>query len=139
MSEKRPNPLEPIIRPIVEGQIRGFLKEHPAVLNSVDWFKKRTDKATTFTNSLAKRITLDLISQHTLARIEDALFEMWEAEKSGVEFSAASAVTGVGTLPDIVTYPDRATVSAAEPARVAMVTARVASASLLPQIGWGQS
>jgi hypothetical protein len=28
--------LEKIIRPIVEGQIRGFLKEHPGVLIGVD-------------------------------------------------------------------------------------------------------
>lgn len=131
------DPLEKIIRPIVEGQIRGFLKEHPAVLNSVDWFKKRTDKATTFTNSLAKRITLDLLCDETRTRMEDAFLERWELEKSGVEFSAAPAVTGVGTTSDIVTYPDRGIRAAAEPARVAGLTARAASASLLPQIGWG--
>lgn len=131
------DPLEKIIRPIVEGQIRGFLKEHPAVLNSVDWFKKRTDKATTFTNSLAKRITLDLLCDETRTRMEYAFLERWELEKSGVELLAAPAVTGVGISADIVTYPARGTLSAAGPARVESPTARAASASLLPQIGWG--
>jgi hypothetical protein len=132
------DPLEKIIRPIVEGQIRGFLKEHPAVLNNVEWYKKRTDKATTFTNSLAKRITRDLLCDDTRGRIEDAFMERWELEKSGVEFVAAPAAANVGILADIVAFPDRGTLPAAEPARVAMATARAASASLLPQIGWGQ-
>jgi hypothetical protein len=131
------DPLEKIVRPIVEGQIRGFLKEHPAVLNSVDWYKKRTDKATTFTNSLAKRITLDLLCDDTRRRIEDAFLERWELEQSGVEFASAPAVANVGIVTDIVTYPDRATASAARPARVEILGARAASASLLPQIGWG--
>lgn len=135
-----PDPLEKIIRPIVEGQIRGFLKEHPAVLDSVDWYKKRIDKSTTFTNSLAKRITRDLLCDETRTRIEDAFMERWELEKSGVEFSAAPAVTDVGILADIVTYPDRATACAARPARVEELTARaVPSASLLPDIEWGQA
>ena len=30
--------LEHVIRPIVEGQIRGFLKEHPEVLGAVNWY-----------------------------------------------------------------------------------------------------
>lgn len=132
------DPLEKIIRPIVEGQIRGFLKEHPAVLNSVDWFKKRTDKATTFTNSLSKRITLDLICDETRGRIEDALFERWEAEKSGVEFDPAPTVASVGIVTDIVTYPDRAMDRATGAGALASRSgAPVSSASLLPQIGWG--
>lgn len=131
------DPLEKIIRPIVEGQIRGFLKEHPAVLANVDWYKKRTDKATTFTNSLAKRIVCDLLCDGTRERIEDAFLERWELEKSGVQFVGASAVIDVGILADVVTYSDRGTFSAERPARVASPTARAASASLLPQIGWG--
>jgi hypothetical protein len=46
--------LERIIRPIVEGQIRGFLKEHPKLVDAVDWYKPRKDKAQTFVGSLAK-------------------------------------------------------------------------------------
>lgn len=66
--------LERIIRPIVEGQIRGFLKEHPEVLKSVNWYKpRRGDPATTFTNSLAKRIVRDLTCGMTAARLEQAL------------------------------------------------------------------
>ena len=70
------DPVEKIIRPIVEGQIRGFLKEHPEILNHVSWFKPRQhDKATTFTNSLAKRIVRDLVCDATRARLEAALLE----------------------------------------------------------------
>ena len=36
--EEKANKLERIIRPIVEGQIRGFLKEHPVIVNAVDWY-----------------------------------------------------------------------------------------------------
>jgi hypothetical protein len=39
--------VERIFRPIVEGQIRGFLKEHPSVVEAVDWYRpRRDDKAT---------------------------------------------------------------------------------------------
>jgi hypothetical protein len=132
------DPLEKVIRPIVEGQIRGFLYEHPAVVSAVDWYKKRTDKVTTFTNSLSKRVVRDLLCDETRGRIEDALMERWELEKSGVEFEPAPVVTDVGMATDIVTYPDRGRPSAARPARVAVLPARaVPSALLLPQIEWG--
>jgi hypothetical protein len=68
-------PLEKVIRPIVEGQIRGFLKEHPRVLEGVDWYKPRQDKATTFTNSLSKRIVRDLTCGTSAARLAKALME----------------------------------------------------------------
>ena len=94
-----PDPLERIIRPIVEGQIRGFLKEHPAIVDAVNWYKPRRDKATTFVNSLAKRIILDLVCPVNRERIEGALFEIWEREKgSDVERNAASEGAGLGTL-----------------------------------------
>lgn len=70
------DPLEKIIRPIVEGQIRGFLKEHPEVLERVNWFKPRLhDPATTFTNSLAKRIVRDLVCHVTRARLQAVFLE----------------------------------------------------------------
>lgn len=68
--------LERIIRPIVEGQIRGFLKEHPGIVKAVDWYKPRKDKATTFTNSLSKRIVRDLTCATVSARLETALLEL---------------------------------------------------------------
>lgn len=67
------SPLERIIRPIVEGQIRGFLKEHPGIAEAVDWYKPRDDKATTFVNSLSKRIVRDLTCGTTTARLTEAL------------------------------------------------------------------
>ncbi len=70
------DPLEKIIRPIVEGQIRGFLKEHPPIVAAVDWYKPRKDdKATTFTNSLSKRIVRDLVCPIVRARLATALLE----------------------------------------------------------------
>ncbi len=68
------DPLEQIIRPIVEGQIRGFVKEHPSVLAGVNWYD-RPDRATTFVNSLSKRIVRDLTCRMTTARLAAALLE----------------------------------------------------------------
>jgi hypothetical protein len=90
--------LERVIRPIVEGQIRGFLKEHPAIVEAVDWYKPRKDKALTFTNSLAKRIVLDLTCDLTRERIEAAMFEIWE---SGVAISTAPDGVHVGRSSDV--------------------------------------
>ena len=64
--------LEKIIRPIVEGQIRGFIKEHPSILSGVDWYKPRQDRAVTLTNSLTKRIVRDLTCGMTAARLAAA-------------------------------------------------------------------
>ena len=69
------DPLERVIRPIVEGQIKGFIKEHPTVLVGVDWYKPRADKAATFTNSLAKRIVRDLTCPSVKARLAAAMLE----------------------------------------------------------------
>lgn len=65
--------LEKIIRPIVEGQIRGFLQEHPVIVDAVDWYKPRKDKSITFTNSLSKRIVRDLTCPINRARLAKAL------------------------------------------------------------------
>ena len=65
--------LERIIRPIVEGQIKGFLKEHPKIVDAVDWYKPRTDKSVTFVNSLSKRIVRDLTCGTVSARLATAL------------------------------------------------------------------
>jgi len=68
--------VERIIRPIVEGQIRGFLLEHPSVLQGVDWFRQKgRDPAATFIGSLSKRITRDLISGTSRRRLAAALLE----------------------------------------------------------------
>lgn len=67
-------PLERIIRPIVEGQIRGFLKEHPKIIEAVDWYwAKDRDPAKSFVGSLAKRIVRDLTCGSTPARLEKAI------------------------------------------------------------------
>lgn len=74
-NEKQIDALERVIRPIVEGQIRGFAKEHPECVEAVNWFKPRRDKQITFVNSLAKRIVRDLLCPISRARIEAALLE----------------------------------------------------------------
>lgn len=81
--------LEKIIRPIVEGQIRGFLKEHPRIVEAVDWYKPRKDKAQTFVNSLAKRIVRDLTCGTSAARLAAALLAVVTEgqSKSSVEAS----------------------------------------------------
>ena len=84
--------LAAIIRPIVEGQIRGFLKEHTVLVEAVDWFKPRQDRATTLVNSLAKRINRDLLCPHTRARMEAVFLEGslgTPAKASSVELSPA--------------------------------------------------
>jgi hypothetical protein len=88
------NKLEKIIRPIVEGQIRGFIKEHPSILDGVTWYKPRRDRATTLINSLAKRIIRDLACPLTRARLEAALLEF----STGTPLpDAAGTITGAST------------------------------------------
>lgn len=79
--------LERVIRPIVEGQIRGFLKEHPALVGAVNWYAPRKDSASTFTNSLSKRIVRDLVCANSKARIKAAVLEDWSepTQKTSVE------------------------------------------------------
>jgi len=85
------DPLEKIVRPIVEGQIRGFLKEHPEILDRVNWYKPRQhDKATTFTNSLAKRIVRDLVCDATRARLETALLETLPERANGSDLGTCA-------------------------------------------------
>jgi hypothetical protein len=84
------DPLEKVIRPIVEGQIRGFLKEHPSIVEAVDWYKPRQDKSVTFTNSLSKRIVRDLLCPMVRARLAAALVEL-AAESSDFDRGIVSA------------------------------------------------
>lgn len=99
--------LERIIRPIVEGQIRGFLKEHPPIVEAVDWFKPSKDKTMTFINSLAKRIVRDLTCASTSARLAAALSGNATGLPSKQEVAAAPASCGGGD--------GRITVPAAKP------------------------
>ena len=82
---------EKIIRRTVEGQIRGFLKEHPKVLDAVDWYKpRRDDKATTFTNSMSKRIVRDLCCATQRAALMDALLEVSTGEHQNLDCGNSS-------------------------------------------------
>lgn len=129
------DPLEAVIRPIVEGQIRGFIKEHPSILSGVNWFKRRDDKATTLTNSLAKRIVLDLLAEQTRKRIETALFDIWEDEaNSDVALLTASDGGDAGTPTGIERDPERGLMAAQGVDGLAPWTGP--SIALLPSIEW---
>ena len=86
-----------IIRPIVEGQIRSFLHDHPEVAQS--WTGKLPNgktKAMAIKDSLAKRITRDLLGESGIARMKAALVECFTAKSSGDDveyFTASSAVS----------------------------------------------
>lgn len=86
--------LEKIIRPIVEGQIRGFLKEHPKLVEAVDWYKPRKDKAQTFVGSLSKRIVRDLTCGMSAARLAAALLE--RSAEAGPIVDCGTAYCGDG-------------------------------------------
>lgn len=80
-------PLEKIIRPIVEGQVRGFAKEHPAIVEAVDWYntidrtgKRIKSKQDTFVDSLSKRIVRDLTCGSSAARLAAALLALQPGE-----------------------------------------------------------
>ena len=91
------DPLEQVIRPIVEGQIRSFTYDHPEVVEAVKWFKPRDDKRVTFINSVAKRILRDLLCPDTRARLAAALVEVLNCEGShGVDCGVAAASAGDG-------------------------------------------
>jgi hypothetical protein len=86
---------------VVEGQIRGFLKEHPGILAAVDWYKPRSDKSITFVNSLSKRIVRDLTCPSSRARLA-AVFLEFSAEESSistVESGHCGETDRHGTLP----------------------------------------
>lgn len=74
------DPLEKVIRPVVEGQIRSFINDHPEVVGAVNWYKPRPDKAQTLVNSLAKRIVRDLLCSDNRVRLVQALLEQATVE-----------------------------------------------------------
>ena len=95
------DPLEKIIRPIVEGQVRSFINDHPEVVEAVNWYKRREDKRTTLINSIAKRIIRDLLCLTTRARLATALVEPSNCESrddAELELPTGSAGDGVEVL-----------------------------------------
>ena len=91
------DPLEKVIRPIVEGQLRSFTYDHPEIVEAVNWYKKRPDKRVTFINSVAKRIVRDLLCPSTRARLAAALVEVSNCEDGNdVGLSWVSGPTGGG-------------------------------------------
>ena len=64
--------LRSIISPIVEGQIKSFINDHPEILEGIKW-KHQRPKADQLKDSLAKRIVNDLTCGTTTARLAAAL------------------------------------------------------------------
>lgn len=92
------SPIEHIIRPIVMGQLIGFIKEHPSLLDCVNWFRPNLNKEEVFANSAGKRIILDLISDQTVARLREALLGTPTEQCEGVaHHSALSKGSSGGT------------------------------------------
>lgn len=120
--------LERIMRPVVEGQIRGFLKEHPALVDAVDWYKPRADKSITFVNSLSKRIVRDLTRGTSAARLEAAWLESVAGVLSGsaVETVACGHASRFGTPPE----------PAGDPNADALQIARNALAAMMVDLGY---
>jgi hypothetical protein len=90
--------LERIIRPIVEGQIRSFLNDHPEVLIGVTrhkpWGKSQAEWVT---DSLAKRIVRDLTCGTTTARLAAFLVEASPANADLVDGgTCTTAASGPG-------------------------------------------
>lgn len=68
--------LDAIIKPIVEGQIRSYLNDHPEIAEA--YIGKRRpglSKREALVNSIAKRISNDLLCAHTRERIKQAVLE----------------------------------------------------------------
>lgn len=78
------DPLERVIRPIVEGQLRSFANDHPCLLEKANW--ARTKPALqTFVDSGAKRILRDLLCAETRMRLMAALGGIGSADAVDVE------------------------------------------------------
>ena len=68
--------LERVIRPIVEGQIKSFLNDYPAIAKLKAG--KRFGKEVTIgdhASSIAKRIVRDLLCEQTRVRLEAAILQ----------------------------------------------------------------
>lgn len=75
------DPLERVLRPVVEGQLRSLIRDHPSILTGVDWYQGRKDKETTFVNSAAKRILRDLLCSDTRVRLVAAIGAIPSADR----------------------------------------------------------
>jgi hypothetical protein len=93
---------ESAVRRIVEGQIRGFIKEHPSILDGVDWYKPRGgDKAQTLVGSLSKRIVRDLTCPSTKARLAEALLALETGEPSDDADGTVAVASPPGVEPNL--------------------------------------
>ena len=89
--------LAKIISPIVEGQIRSFLHDHPEVADA--WTGRLSPgktKVMAVKDSLAKRIVRDLLCDGTVARLRTALVEVVTAVPLGGDVEGATAFLQAG-------------------------------------------
>ena len=90
-----------VIKPIVEGQIMSFLHDHPGVARS--WRGKLANgktQAQAIRDSLAKRITRDLLCEISVARLRAAILEgiTGAPPGDGVEPADASSAAGMESM-----------------------------------------
>ena len=71
--EMKKDPLEAVIRPIVEGQLKSFANDHPECLMGAPWYGGKKDKKMIFVDSAAKRIVNDLLCSENRVRLVQAL------------------------------------------------------------------
>lgn len=71
------DPLERVIRPIVEGQIKSFFNDYPKIAEAKlgKRFGKTVPLREFATGSLSKRIVLDLLCPQTRMRLEAAVMQ----------------------------------------------------------------
>lgn len=76
------DPLEQVIRPIVEGQLRSFLNDHPDVANAkAGSYRGKARVVRDWSGSIAKRIMQDLLCAETRVRLEAALLQ-WRSGRA---------------------------------------------------------
>lgn len=66
-------PVEQVIRPIVEGQIKAFFNDHPDAAGDGSWSKAKKSPVEKLKNSIAKRIIGELLCEQTRTRLISAL------------------------------------------------------------------
>lgn len=122
MTNNLDTPLAKIIRPIVEGQLRSFLHDHPEVAGG--WTGKLAEgktNADAVKDSAAKRIVRDLLSESCIVRLRAALLEGSTGAQPGdvVEVATAASaadlefLTGSAAYPSDMTLPNALSILAA--------------------------
>jgi len=70
------DPLEAVLRPIVEGQVRSFFNDHPEIARApAGSYRGQPRAVRDWHGSIVKRIMQDLLCAETRVRLEAALLQ----------------------------------------------------------------